>query len=105
MTPKQKVLACIRGEKLDEYVNQFEYVKLAFDPATLFAMGNVQKGGTWKNGWGVQIEFPENVPGMFPNTSPEYVVARNLLSFHRKCLMSSCFLLTKRFMDTGRRTV
>ena len=45
MTPKQKVLACIRGEKLDEYVNQFEYVKLAFDPATLFAMGNVQKGG------------------------------------------------------------
>lgn len=47
MTPKQKVLACIRGEKLDEYVNQFEYVKLAFDPATLFAMGNVLNFVRW----------------------------------------------------------
>ncbi len=87
MTPKQKVLACIRGEKLDEYVNQFEYVKLAFDPATLFAMGNVQKGGAWKNGWGVQIEFPENVPGMFPNTSPEYVVVDDVTKWKEKVHM------------------
>lgn len=73
MTPKEKVLACISGEP-EEYVNQFEYVKLCFDPATMFAMGNVVPGGSWLNGWGVRIIFPEGEPGMFPDTSPEHVV-------------------------------
>ena len=78
MTPKEKVLACIKGEPLKEYVNQFEYLKLVFDPATLFAMGQVQKGGTWLNGWGVRMLFPEYVPGMFPDTSEEYVVIKDI---------------------------
>lgn len=42
MTPKEKIMACIKGRPRDEYVNQFEYLKLVFDPATLFAMGQVQ---------------------------------------------------------------
>lgn len=42
MTPKEKIMACIKGRPMDEYVNQFEYLKLVFDPATLFAMGQVQ---------------------------------------------------------------
>lgn len=78
MTPKEKVLACIQGKPMDEYVNQFEYLKLVFDPATLYAMGKVQKGGTWLNGWGVRMMFPEYVPGMFPDTSEEYVVIKDI---------------------------
>ena len=78
MTPKEKIMACIKGRPMDEYVNQFEYLKLVFDPATLFAMGQVQKGGTWLNGWGVRMMFPEYVPGMFPDTSEEYVVIKDI---------------------------
>lgn len=78
LTKKQNLLETIRGGNPDRIVNQFEYVTLFFDPCTMEGMGQVQKGGTWTNGWGVRIEFPENVPGMFPNTSPEYVVIKDM---------------------------
>lgn len=78
LTKKQNLLETIRGGKPDRMVNQFEYVSLFFDPCTMEAMGQVQKGGVWTNGWGVRIEFPEHVPGMFPNTAPEYVVIKDI---------------------------
>lgn len=78
LTKKQNLRETIHGGNPDRLVNQFEYVSLFFDPATMAAMGTPVRGGTWKNGWGVQIEFPEHVPGMFPNTSPEYVVIKDI---------------------------
>jgi hypothetical protein len=78
LTKKQNLLETIHGGNPDRLVNQFEYVSLFFDPATMAAMGTPVKGGVWTNGWGVRIEFPEHVPGMFPNTSPEYVVIKDI---------------------------
>ena len=78
LTKKQNLLETIHCGNPDRLVNQFEYVSLFFDPATMAAMGTPVKGGTWYNGWGVKIEFPEHVPGMFPNTSPEYVVVKDV---------------------------
>ncbi|SFB18843.1 Uroporphyrinogen decarboxylase (URO-D) [Acetitomaculum ruminis DSM 5522] len=83
LTKKQNLLETIRGGKPDRIVNQFEYVALMFDPCTLEAMGKVQKGGSWLNGWGVRIEFPENVPGMFPDTSPEHVVIKDIVDWKK----------------------
>ena len=78
LTKKQNLIETIRGGNPDRIVNQFEYVSIFFDPLTMLAMGTPVKGGVWYNGWGVRVEFPENVPGMFPNTSPEYVVIKDM---------------------------
>ena len=43
MTPKEKIMACIKGRPMDEYVNQFEYLKLVFDPATLLPWDRFRK--------------------------------------------------------------
>lgn len=83
LTKKQNLLETIRGGKPDRIVNQFEYVSIFFDPCTMEALGQVQKGGSWTNGWGVRIEFPEHVPGMFPNTSPEYVVVKDITEWKK----------------------
>ncbi|MDO4622724.1 MAG: uroporphyrinogen decarboxylase family protein [Eubacteriales bacterium] len=83
LTKKQNLIETIRGGKPDRIVNQFEYVSIFFDPCTMEAMGQVQKGGVWTNGWGVRIEFPEYVPGMFPNTSPEYVVIKDVAEWKK----------------------
>ena len=78
LTKKQNLRETIHCGNPDRLVNQFEYVSLFFDPATMAAMGTPVRGGAWYNGWGVRIEFPEHVPGMFPNHSPEYVVCKDV---------------------------
>lgn len=83
LTKKQNLLETIRGGSPDRIVNQFEYVSIFFDPVTMAGLGPVQKGTSWTNGWGVRIEFPEYVPGMFPNTSPEYVVVKDICEWKK----------------------
>ena len=83
LTKKQNLRETIHGGNPDRLVNQFEYVSLFFDPATMAAMGTPVRGGAWNNGWGVRIEFPEHVPGMFPNTSPEYVVIKDIENWQK----------------------
>ncbi|MGX8715015.1 MAG: uroporphyrinogen decarboxylase family protein [Lachnospiraceae bacterium] len=78
LTKKQNLRETIHHGNPDRLVNQFEYVSLFFDPCTMAAMGTPVRGGSWFNGWGVRIEFPEHVPGMFPDTSPEYVVIKDM---------------------------
>ena len=78
LTRRQNVLETIRGGHPDRFVNQYEYVQQVFDPILLNALGNCPRGGTALNGWGVTIEFPEYVPGPFPNTSPEKVVIKDI---------------------------
>ena len=78
LTIRENLLETIHGGNPDRFVNQYEYLGLVFDPTVLAALGNCPKGSTSKNGWGVTIEFPENVPGPFPNTSPELVVIKDI---------------------------
>lgn len=78
LTKRQNLLETIRGGNPDRFVNQYEYLALAFDPTVLEALGNCPKGSTSKNGWGVTIKFPENVPGPFPDTSEEVRVIKDI---------------------------
>lgn len=78
LTRRQNLLETIHGGHPDRLVNQYEYMQQVFDPVLLNALGNCPRGGTAVNGWGVTIEFPDYVPGPFPDTSPEKVVIKDI---------------------------
>lgn len=78
LTKRQNLLETIRGGNPDRFVNQYEYMALVADPIFLGALGNCPKGSTSVNGWGVTIEFPDYVPGPFPNTSEELRVIKDI---------------------------
>jgi len=78
LTKKQNLLETIKGGNPDRFVNQYEYLGLVYDPATLAALGNCPKGETAVNGWGVTIKFPDYVPGPFPDTSEELRVIKDV---------------------------
>ena len=81
LTKKQNLRETIRGGKPDRFVNQYEYIAQVFDPVILNALGNCPKGGSCINGWGVTIQYPNYVPGPFPDTSPEKVVVKDVASW------------------------
>lgn len=81
LTKKQNLWETIRGGKPDRFVNQYEYIAQVFDPVILNALGNCPKGGSCINGWGVTIQYPNYVPGPFPDTSPEKVVVKDVASW------------------------
>lgn len=78
LTIRENLLETIRGGKPDRIVNQYEYIEMVFDPTALAGLGNCPQGSSAKNGWGVTIDYPDNVPGPFPNTSPELVVIKDV---------------------------
>ena len=78
LTKRQNLLETIHGGNPDRFVNQYEYMTLVMDPILLGALGNCPKGGSAVNGWGVTIEFPDYVPGPFPNTSEELRVIKDV---------------------------
>jgi uroporphyrinogen-III decarboxylase len=78
LTKRQNLLETIHGGNPDRFVNQYEYLGLVADPIFLGALGNCVKGQTSVNGWGVTIEYPDNVPGPFPNTSEELRVIKDI---------------------------
>lgn len=78
LTIKENLLETIRGGNPDRFVNQYEYIELVMDPTVLEGLGFCPKGSTSVNGWGVTIEYPDNVPGPFPNTSEDLVVIKDI---------------------------
>ena len=78
LTKRENLLETIRGGTPERFVNQYEYMALVADPVFLGALGNCPKGQTSVNGWGVTIEFPDYVPGPFPNTSEELRVIKDI---------------------------
>lgn len=78
LTIKENLLETIRGGNPDRFVNQYEYMELVMDPTVLEGLGFCPKGSTSVNGWGVTIEYPDNVPGPFPNTSEDLVVIKDI---------------------------
>lgn len=78
LTKRENLLETIRGGSPDRFVNQYEYLELVFDPTVLAGLGNCPKGETAKNGWGVTIRYPQNVPGPFPDTSEPFRVVKDV---------------------------
>ena len=80
LTKRENLLETIRGGHPDRYVNQYEYLAIVGDPIGIKINGRdtIIRGTSGLNGWGVTIEFPENVPGPFPNTAEDKVVVKDI---------------------------
>lgn len=78
LTKRQNLLETIHGGSPDRFVNQFEYMTLISNPAFVVAMNRCPKGQTVKNGWGVTISYPDNVPGPFPLTKDGLAVVQDV---------------------------
>lgn len=78
LSKRENLLQTIHGGNPDRFVNQYEYLGLIFDPITMGGMGNMQKGTTWVNGWGVTISFPEGMPGPFPVHNQDTIVVKDI---------------------------
>ena len=89
LTARENLLETIRGGQPDRFVNQFEYVKLVSDPIRLYASFDCPKGSTLVNAWGATIEWPDYVPGPFPDTSPDRVVIRDIEEWERDIRLPS----------------
>jgi hypothetical protein len=88
LTKRQNLLETIRGGNPDRFVNQYEAFECAPDipmfkmlfanPVTLaFPFPNPGDPPT-KNGWGVTISWPANVPGPFPVHDEEHKVLKDI---------------------------
>ncbi len=73
LTKKQNLLETIRGGKPDRFVNQYEALLcqpggfgMIFADPVVVASPMATPGTTVVNGWGVTIQWPDNVPGPFP---------------------------------------
>lgn len=78
LTAKQNLLECIKGGHPDRFVNQYEFVKLLFNPSMLHSAMPEKGGPEVKNSWGVTYSFPENVPAGFPVHSPDKIVIQDI---------------------------
>ena len=66
------------GGEPERYVNQYEAIKLLFNPF-MFRNPMAQKGGPEVvNLWGVTNYFPSNVPGAFPVHTPEKILVKDI---------------------------
>ncbi len=85
LTKRQNLIETIKGGKPDRFVNQYEalvcqdtfFGMIMGDPVTS-AAPRVTPGGTAVNGWGVTIQWPENVPGPFPVHDDEHKVLKDI---------------------------
>lgn len=78
LTRKQNLLETIHGGNPEHFVNQYDYIKTVSDPVRQNSSFGCPRGTSVVNSWGVTIEFPDYVPGPFPNTTPEKVVIKDI---------------------------
>lgn len=79
LSVKGNLLETIKGGNPDRFVNQYEPFSLVFgDPVSMSHPFPTQGGPDIKNGWGVTISFPENVPGPFPVHTDECKVVKDI---------------------------
>lgn len=79
LNAKENMREVICGGNPDRYVNQFEALKFISSPFFRVFGGVVRKGQMGiKNAWGVTINYPENVPGAFPDHSPDKIVVKDI---------------------------
>jgi len=79
LNAKENMREVIRGGNPDRYVNQFEALQFFSSPFSRMHGSYIRKGQMGvKNAWGVTINYPENVPGSFPDHSPDKIVVKDI---------------------------
>jgi uroporphyrinogen-III decarboxylase len=79
LTKRQNFMETIKGGDPDRFVNQYEPFGFIFgDPVFMSSPFPAKGGQDIKNGWGVTIRFPENVPGPFPVHDDEHKVLKDI---------------------------
>ncbi|MBQ8264914.1 MAG: uroporphyrinogen decarboxylase (URO-D) [Oscillospiraceae bacterium] len=77
MTPKERYLALVNGEKTDGFVNQYEFIHLVFsDP--LMNLEKRIKGGTSVCPWGVTFKWREDEVAATPYITEETKVCKDI---------------------------
>ncbi|MBO4360009.1 MAG: uroporphyrinogen decarboxylase [Eubacteriaceae bacterium] len=75
LTRRQNLIETINGGNPDRFVNGHEaFGNIRTNPLTKKFPRPTKGQPPLKNGWGVTIQFPDNVPGPYPNHEPEYIV-------------------------------
>ncbi|MCD8198177.1 MAG: uroporphyrinogen decarboxylase [Lachnospiraceae bacterium] len=79
LTARQNYIECItEGGKPDRASNQFETLRMAFNPSMIHSAMPEKGGPDVKNSWGVTYSYPENVPASFPVHTPDKVVIKDI---------------------------
>lgn len=79
LTARQNFIACItEGGTPDRMSNQFESLKMAFNPSSLHSKSPKRGELDVKNAWGVTYSYPENVPAGFPVHTADKVVIKDI---------------------------
>jgi len=78
LTARENMRRCVRGEKPDRYVNQYEALKLLSTPLAFHNERPVKGGEDKVNAWGVTYSYPMNVPAAFPVHTPEKIVVKDI---------------------------
>ncbi len=82
MSPKEKLLAMMHGEKADSVINGWEPFEFMMNPVTL-ACSPLAPGSTVKDAWGVTMSWPEGQPGVMP-LEGEYTVCPDVEAWKEK---------------------
>lgn len=79
MTKKQNLLETIRGEKPEQFVNQYEAFKIIKDSPYFYNNASPKLGETnVVNSWGVTLSWPKGTPGIFPVHSGDKIVCKDV---------------------------
>lgn len=80
LTPRENLLATIRGGNPDRYVNQFEPFALQWATPQDLRFPDVEYGGKpVKNCWGVTTSWPKGTPGPFPVHDAESILIKDVI--------------------------
>lgn len=82
MTGKEKVLAMLKGEKIDGLVNGWEPFFQLWDPIAGF-ITPARPGATVKDVWGVTLAWKEDQPGVMPMEGEEYLVCPDITQWRK----------------------
>jgi len=84
LTKKQNAIETIKGGNPDRFVNQYEYLSFMGFMNPINMQGEYpQLGGMAKNAWGVTIQWPEGLPGMFPVHDDEHKVVKDITQWRK----------------------
>ncbi len=82
MTRRDNLLACIRGEGPDRFVNQFEALELVRgNPMSASYLKDFAKTREGVNGWGVTIRWKEGVVAPFPVHDEAHKVIKDIFNW------------------------
>lgn len=84
LTKRQNLLETIHGGHPDRFVNQYEFLNIVM--GTPHDIHNpMPKPGQMNvvNAWGVTFNWPEGLPGVFPNHAPDKIVVKDIENWRK----------------------